>query len=154
MSEVAQLRPTLCNPMDCSLPGSSVHGILQARILEWAAISFSRGSSQPRDGNGVSCIVGRRFTIWATREAQWLFRPWYLTDIFLKINSVSLSLQREWLTILLSVIKSELSVENQNFGKLVCYHRLDNFPILKGFLMRLEKIANVFLCYYCTIYQS
>jgi len=51
-------------------------------------------------------------------------------------------------------MKSELSVENQNFGKLVCYHRLDNFPILKGFLMRLEKIANVFLCYYCTIYQS
>ena len=48
-SEVAQSCPTLCNPMDCSLPGSSVHGILQARILEWVAISFSRGSSRPRD---------------------------------------------------------------------------------------------------------
>ena len=48
-SEVAQSCPTLCDPMDCSLPGSSVHGILQARILEWGAISFSRGSSQPRD---------------------------------------------------------------------------------------------------------
>ena len=47
-SEVAQLCPTLCNPMDCSLRGSSIHGILQARILEWVAISFSRGSSQPR----------------------------------------------------------------------------------------------------------
>ena len=46
---VAQLCPTLCNPMDCSLPGSSVHGILQAGILEWVAIPFSRGSSQPRD---------------------------------------------------------------------------------------------------------
>ena len=46
-SEVAQLCPTLCDPMDCSLPGSSIYGILQARILEWVTISFSRGSSQP-----------------------------------------------------------------------------------------------------------
>ena len=46
---VAQSRPTLCNPMDYSLPGSSVHGILQARILEWIAIPFSKGSSRPRD---------------------------------------------------------------------------------------------------------
>ena len=45
LSEVAQLCPTLCNPMDCSLPGFSVHGIFQARVLEWVAISFSRGSS-------------------------------------------------------------------------------------------------------------
>ena len=68
-SEVTQWCPTLCNPMDCSLPGSSVHGILQARILEWVALSCSRGSSQPRDRTWVSCIAGRRFTIWATREA-------------------------------------------------------------------------------------
>ena len=60
-SEVAQLCLTLCDPMDCSLSGSSVHGILQARILEWVAISFSRGSSQPRDRTQVSCIAGRRF---------------------------------------------------------------------------------------------
>ena len=66
---VAQWCPTLCDPMDCSPPGSSVHGILQARILEWVVISFSRGSSQPRDGTQVSCIAGRFFTIWATREA-------------------------------------------------------------------------------------
>ena len=52
--------------MDCSLPGSSVHGIFQARVLEWVAISFSRRSSQPRDWTRVSCIVGRRFTVWAT----------------------------------------------------------------------------------------
>ena len=61
-SEVAQSCPTLCDPMDCSPPGSSVHGILQARILEWVAISFSRGSSQPRDRTQVSCIAGRFFT--------------------------------------------------------------------------------------------
>ena len=50
-SEVAQSCLTLCNPMDCSLPGSTVHGIFQVRILEWVAISFSRGSSWPRDPN-------------------------------------------------------------------------------------------------------
>ena len=57
-----------CDPMDCSLPGSSVHGIFQARVLEWLVISFSRGSSQPRDRTLLSCIAGRCFTIWATRE--------------------------------------------------------------------------------------
>ena len=55
--------------MDCSLPGSFVHRILQARILEWVAIPFSRGSSQPRGQTPVSCIAGRFFTILATREA-------------------------------------------------------------------------------------
>ena len=65
MSEVAQLCPALCDPMDYSLPGSSVHGIFQAEILEWVAISFSRGSSQPRDWTQVSCIVGRHFIVWA-----------------------------------------------------------------------------------------
>ena len=69
-SEVAQSCPTLCDPTDCSLPGSSVHGISQARILGWVAISFSGRSSQPRDWIQVSRIVGRRFTIWATREEK------------------------------------------------------------------------------------
>ena len=62
--------PTPCDPMDCSLPGSFVHGILQARILEWVAISFSRGSSRPRYQTRVSCIAGRFFTIWAARKAH------------------------------------------------------------------------------------
>ena len=69
-SEVAQSYPTLCDPIDCSLPASFVCGIFQARVLEWVAISFSRRSSQPRDWTWVSCIAGRRFTIWATREAR------------------------------------------------------------------------------------
>ena len=59
---------TLWDPMDSSQPSSSVHGIFQARILEWVAISFSRGSSQPTDRTQVFRIVGRRFTVWATRE--------------------------------------------------------------------------------------
>ena len=62
-SEVAQSCPTFCDPMECSLPGSSLHGILQARILEWVAISFSRGSSQLRDRTWVSCIAGRHFNL-------------------------------------------------------------------------------------------
>ena len=54
--------PALCDPMDCSPPGSSVHRILQASILEWVAISFSKGSSQPRGRTQVSCIAGKFFT--------------------------------------------------------------------------------------------
>ena len=69
-SEVTQSCLTLCNPMDHSLPGSSVHGIFQAIVLEWTAISFSRGSSRPRDRTWVSRIVDRHFTGWATREVQ------------------------------------------------------------------------------------
>ena len=67
-SEVTQSCPTLGDPVDCSPPSSSVHGVLQARVLEWVAISFSRGSSRPRDRTQVSCIAGRRFNLWATRE--------------------------------------------------------------------------------------
>ena len=63
--KVTQLCPTLCNSMDYT-----VHGNLQARILEWVAFSFSRGSSQPRDQTQVSHTAGRFFTIWATRKAQ------------------------------------------------------------------------------------
>ena len=61
-SEVAQSCPTLCDPMDCSLPGSSVHGILQVRILGWLVMASSGGSSQPRDKTQVSHIVGGFFT--------------------------------------------------------------------------------------------
>ena len=64
--EVAQSCPTLCDPVDCGLPGSSIHRIFQARILEWVAISFSKGSSWPRDWIQVSYVAGRRFTIWAS----------------------------------------------------------------------------------------
>ena len=69
-SEVAQSWPTLCDPMDCSLPGSSIHGIFQARVLEWVAICFSRAPSQPRDWTRVSHIAG-----WANREAIIKDRP-------------------------------------------------------------------------------
>ena len=67
----AQSSPTLCDPIDSSLPGSSVHGILQARILGCVAIPFSRGSSRPWGWTLVFCIADRFFTIWAIREAQY-----------------------------------------------------------------------------------
>ena len=69
-SEVTQSCPTLCDPMDCNLSGSSIHGIFQARVLAWIAISFSRGSSWPRNRTRVSRIAGGFFTVWATWEVD------------------------------------------------------------------------------------
>ena len=71
---VAQSCLTLCKPLDCSRSGSSVHGILQARILDWVAILFSRGSSWPRGWTWVSCIAHRSLTSWATRESPLIWR--------------------------------------------------------------------------------
>ena len=79
VKEVAPLCPALWDPMDSGPPGSSVHGILQARTLVWVAIPFSRGSSQPRDWTRVFHITGRFFTVWATREAP------YASNVMLKI---------------------------------------------------------------------
>ena len=86
-SEVTQSCPTLCDPMDCSLSGSSVHGIFQARVLEWIAISFSRGTSWPRNRTWVSHIAGRHFTVWATREAQFFIKFYAIisSNIFLPL---------------------------------------------------------------------
>ena len=75
-SEFAQSCLTLCDPMDCSLPGSSVRGIFQARVLERVAVSFSRRFSQPRDRTQVSHIAGGIFTSWVTREAEPKFICW------------------------------------------------------------------------------
>ena len=106
-SEVAQLCPTLCIPMNCSLPGNSVHGIFQARILEWVAISFSRGSSQPRDQTLVFHIVGRCFTLWATGEAQ------NIDYYFSKINiSVTLK-QSTWNGVYIEHLTKTISHSDQ-----------------------------------------
>ena len=96
MNEVAQSCLTLCNPMDCSLTGSSAHGILQARILEWVAICFSRRSSWPRDHTWVSFgswIAGRFLTIEPPGKQNWRqkwqieWREWedFLARLYLKV---------------------------------------------------------------------
>ena len=90
-SEVTQLCPTLCDPMDYSLSGSSVHGIFQARVLEWIAISFSRGSSQPRNRTWVSHIAGRCFTVWATKNGELLTKKIKISSPSLKIKIFSLA---------------------------------------------------------------
>ena len=73
--------PTLCDPMDCSPPGFSVHGILQARILEWVAISFSRGSSQPKDQTHISCISYNGRQIFTTSHLVQTSDPIYCDDL-------------------------------------------------------------------------
>ena len=91
MCACAQLGPTLCDPMDCSLPGSSVHGISQERILEWVAISFSRWSCWPRDWTWVSCIGRQILYHWATWESPrvigprlpWALGPHVIDSIFI-----------------------------------------------------------------------
>ena len=72
--------PTLCNPMDCSPPRSSVHGISQVRILEWVAVSFSRGSSWTRDPTSISCLAGMFFYHQANWEALCNFSFYLLND--------------------------------------------------------------------------
>ena len=77
----------LCDSVDCRLPGSSLHGILQARILEWIATPFFRESSWPRAQTRVSCTAGRFFNIWATRGAQEMARESIITDNLEKVGN-------------------------------------------------------------------
>ena len=73
---------TLCHPMNCSLPGFTFHGIFQARILEWVAISYSRGSSQPRDLTQVSCF---------SCSGRWILYHWTTWEVYHKLSSVQFS---------------------------------------------------------------
>ena len=91
VSEVAQSCLPLCNPMGYSLPCSSVHGIFQTRVLEWVAIFYSRGSSQPRDWTWVSRIASRHFTIWGI--------GWVITDTYMgskKMVLMNLFAGKQW----------------------------------------------------------
>ena len=124
--------------MDCSSPGSSVHGILQARILEWVAISFSKGSFQPRDQTQVSYIAGRFVTVWATinSKAELEFRDVELRDprffqnqVFLRVFQIFWKLfiikilinfaliwknsQKKTILMLISPVKDDLHLINE-----------------------------------------
>ena len=112
-----QLCPTLCDSMGYSTPGSSVHEILQARILEWITIPSSRGSSQCRDRTWISHIAGRFFTLWATREA--------LTGPGTSISETVTYLADDKHTVLLAGYWQEVLVPlrmDPTTGMLECYH--------------------------------
>ena len=109
-SETSSIMSDSLWPHGCSLPGSSVHGILQARVMDWVAIPFSRRYSWPRDQTWVSCIEGRLFTVLATRKAQFMyvcvciyiythtrncFKESYMCDMLYKISKTSLLLSWE-----------------------------------------------------------
>ena len=105
---VAQSCPTLCNPVDCSQPGSSVHGSFPLRILEWVTISFSRGSSRPRDRTCVSCLADRLFT---TEPPG---KPRSLLVIYFMCSSVCMSVQVQFIPPL------PLLSGNQKFVLYIC----------------------------------
>ena len=89
----AQSWPTLWDPMDCSSPGSSIHGILQVRMLEWVAIPFSRGSCPPRNPSWVSCTAGRFFTDWATSLDNYIFSCNFIFKLHLCYQCTKLHLK-------------------------------------------------------------
>ena len=90
---------SLCNPVDWSPPGSSIHGILQARTVEWVAISFSRGTSRPRDRTQVSCIAGGFFTTASPGSPLRLGSSW--SHIILPLAVISYLSFKSWLVCLL-----------------------------------------------------
>ena len=127
---VAQLCPTLCDLKDCSPAGSSVYGILQARILEWVAIPFSRGSSQPRDGSQVSCTAGRFFITWATtlNDMATIHLLTFLKTHFLWVVSYAghwgTMVDGDWQALVLAIITSVFGYCS-NCSLLHCQHCLN-----------------------------
>ena len=116
-SEVAQSCLTLCDPMDCSRPGSSIHGIFQARVLEWGAIFFSSGSSQLRDRTQVSRISGRRVTVGATRGAMTM-----------KVECSASILKPRYRIILLSMLSFLVMMPNWPILWKIFYFVSENIP--------------------------
>ena len=145
---VVQSRPILCDPIDCSPPGSSVHGILQARILEWVAIPFFQGSSRPRKWAHVSCIAGSFFTVWATRDLLAFFlrcnsnymcissvwNIWQMTKIFSSKPTPSMSLWNY-----LSPVTRSSSVQVSPPTVLIVVVALAGSLVISGKLRKLER---------------
>ena len=124
---IAQLYPSLWDSMYCSLLGSSVHGIFQARILEWVAISLLRGSSWPRDWTRVSCFAGRFFTIWATREA--LMKSVPLTIVPLS-STISFYRSIQMCSYFPHFRPSIITFWSNILQNIVCTSNLESFPFL------------------------
>ena len=133
---LAQSCPTLCDPTDCSPPGFSVHGILQARILEWIAIPFSRGTSQPRNRTLVSCVAGRFFTVWATGTPfRYMICKYFFPFCRLTFHSV------------------DCFFAIQKLSSLISSHRLMFFSVACALGVMSKKItATIYVEYYCSNY--
>ena len=158
----------LCDTMDCGAPGSSVHGVLQARILEWVDIPFSRGSSQIRDRTQASCIAGRFFSVWAIRETCSIYRTSY-QKLFGNANKHVLELQlhktteNNWAT---EVLKSQGKAKKSTnliplvplHSSAICYYAKG--PSYSGISTQLWKWKNYkyrlmrYLFSYCSVTSS
>ena len=145
-SEVTQLCLTLCHPVDCSLPGSSVHGILQARILEWVVISFCTGSSRLRDRSWVSRIVGRRFNLWATREAP--------TGSHFKLFSVSNRESSNYFSSFRSGNTFCMQENHRKFSGLLCESSKGNLLVSCHTSMQVNFKEHFKLCFNYKIFAS
>ena len=139
-SLVAKLCLILCDPMDYNPPVFSVHGILQARILKRVAISFCRGSSQPRDRTRVSCIAGRFFTYWATCS-HWLTLKfciyWFLTVSLIYLREVfCIEITMCSITLSTYILSSSLGLGSFRIFKKICSlfsyppHLLPLYPLI------------------------
>ena len=152
---VSQSCPILC-PVDCSLPGSSIHGIFQARILKWVAISFSRGSSWPRDRTWVSCITGRLLTIWATKEAL------YLTIFTCFTNFISIYLcpfpflEKLWWLLIIQFLNTDFTCRYVIHITYSTYHKTvksENYSEIHDFFLRFVYNILVFICFILSFLQ-
>ena len=135
--------------MNCSLSGSSVHGILQARILEWVSISFSRGSFPPRDWTQVSCIAGRFFTVWTTRKVLvvlLLSRVWLFASPWTAARHASLSITNSWSLLKLMSVES---VMPSNYLIFIPFSRLQSFPASGSFQMSQFFTSGGQICWTC-----
>ena len=109
-------------PHGLYLPGSSIHGIFQARLLKWSVISFSRGSSWPRDWTQVSCLAGRCFTVWTTREAKWKWKSlspvWIFATPWTVVHGVLQARRLE--QVLFSLLQQIFPTQESNWALLHC----------------------------------
>ena len=134
--------------MDCSPPGSSVYGILQARILEWVAIPFSRGSYWPRDRTQVSCIAGRFFTVWATREVQYIcINQFFSSCSSFSVNISVLMLKPPWfffLLVLFTIFSSSKYPLLLKVSLLPLHYLLQLYPPMLQQLTKASKYPDLY----------
>ena len=134
---ITQLCPTLCNSMDCSPPGSSVQEIFRARLLEWVAISFSRGSSQPEDQTHVSCNAGRFFTNYVISKALNRYISLFLTIYWLPATTyTSYAITKK------SIVSTQTyKIIDPYFAKGI-YKSVQNSLVLKSLLTQISMFSS------------